>query len=917
MRARLFVLVGILLLLSFSVAAQEATEAEIENDEGGPVIITGQADYTFPAFRAFFYEPFVMMRDAAFVIDRDYDFIDAETSQVFGKVIGDAFTPPFDYQISLPIQPLAELRDVDNDSSRDTGVMIFGVQIAQNMIGDPFQQERDFISGLLSSMRFSEDPGEEIELIGGKLIVFAPEEGQGFPSGFGEDGFVFTEDDPIVIIPQGYTVVDLNTDPFTFDRSQEAFVELFEPEQVEANDFTNLSYTESFDAMIELFRNEYAFTDYKGLDWDALSEEFRPRVERAELANDANAFREVIRDFAWSIPDGHVSAPITNAEFQEAVEGGIGMSIRELDDGRVIVHYLLPDAPAQAAGIQLRAEILEIDGVPISEAIENTQAWSAPFSTQDFRRLQQLRYVIRFPMSKGDVTISYRNPGESDAAEAVLPLVSERDSFNYSSFTQGLTGLELPVEFEILDNGYGYIKIFSFSDDLPLTFRLWERALDTMNAANVPGLILDMRQNGGGSAYMADQLPAYFFDEVKNLGYTAVFNEEVNTFYYDPDLPSEFVLPPAEKRFSGPVAVLIHPFCQSACESFAYNMSLDGRAAIVGQYTTSGLGGSVVPVFLPDGVRTSITNGRSLDANGAIHIESKGVAPTVRVPVTEDTLFSEGDPVLETAIAHLEGVNTVPITETGAIAIGDTITGQLVEGERMRYTMEVPEDVVLDFVVQGTQTDLDTYLRIYVQGNEDAVLENDDDPQARTGLNSALRQVPVPGGLTLIVEVASFGDAEAGEFELSVQQTDLGSSLELLLLDGGFSLFIDAVLDANLLDVFAGEGPITIFVPSDEAFTAALDSMNLTQQDLLDQPGLLEDILLYHVVEGELLAEDLVELSGQALPTLLEGEEILISVTSENVVLNGEVNVVATDFVSGNGVIHIIDTILMPLTSDS
>ena len=780
----LLTIMSIMALLLMPALAQDADEAdapppaEILNDEGGPVMIVGETTYTFPNFNVFFYEPFIVMSDAVALIERDPYYETDEAGQVFGKIVDDAFSPPFNYELSLPIEPRAELRNVANINPDDPGVMIFALGIAQNMIGDPFQEERDFITGLLSSVILSPEREDVLEVIGGKLLVWSPDDQQGFPAGFGEDGRLFTDDDPIVILPQGYTVVDMNQEPFTFDRSRIASVPLNEPAEIESNDFSNLSYVEAFDEMIELFRLEYAFTDYKDLDWDAISAELRPRIEEAQASRDVMAYRRAIRDFAWSIPDGHIFAPIDNADFNRAIEGGLGLAIREVDDGRVIVNFLTPNGPAEQAGIELRAEILEINGQPIEDAIEATQAWSAPFSTQDFRRLQQLRYVTRYPIDMEEIVVVYRNPGDDEPTEVTLRLVPEQQSFSFSSFNVGLTGTELPVEFRILDNGYGYIRIYSFSDDLPLTFRLWERALATMRQNGVPGIVIDMRQNGGGSAYMADQLPAYFFDEELELGFTAYYSERFNDFYYNEDFPSQFVLPPEEDRYHGAVAVLVAPACQSACESFSYNMARQDRAAVVGHYTTSGLGGSVVPVFLPDGVVTTITNGRGLDADGEINIEGIGVPPTIRVPVTEETLFSDGDPLLDAAIAYLDGATSVDVIDGGTIVVGDTVTGDLEPGSRVQYQFVVAADTTVDFLVDSD--DFAPVFRVYIAANGALAIE---EPGGVPG-------VDVPGGLELILEVGSQGDTGTGEFTFVVRETGTG---ELEIVDGGEIALGDSV----------------------------------------------------------------------------------------------------------------------------
>ena len=208
----------------------------------------------------------------------------SEESQVIGQITSDVFTSPFTYSLSLPIEPQASLRDVDQDGETDEGVMVYAIAYWTNTWGDPYLEQRDLQGGgwstAYASTRIDPDPSAEGEVIGGTYLIFAPDDQQGFPSGFGDDGLLFTDDDPIVRLPQGYTVADLDTSPFTFDRSAEVTIDLIEGEQAALEDFSGLSYTEAFDAMIEMFRTRYAFTDYKQLDWDAISDEFRPRFER-------------------------------------------------------------------------------------------------------------------------------------------------------------------------------------------------------------------------------------------------------------------------------------------------------------------------------------------------------------------------------------------------------------------------------------------------------------------------------------------------------------------------------------------------------------------------------------------------------------------------------------------------------------
>ncbi|MEZ4617770.1 MAG: PDZ domain-containing protein [Caldilineaceae bacterium] len=417
--------------------------AEIVHDEGGPVAISGEVTYTNLYFTAGVAAPLVILEDQAGFVDRNESFLLPPESQTLGQITSDFYTSPFSYTVALPMEPQASLRDVDNDGEEDTGVMVFAVAYWTNTFGDPFLEERDLYGGgwstAYASTRVSSDASTKREIIGGKFLVFAEDDQQGFPNGFGEDGLLFTEDDPIVGLPAGYTVVDMDTDPFTFDRSAKPTIDLIEPEGSALSDFSQMSYSEAFDAMIEKMRKEYAFTDYKGIDWDAKVEEFRPRFVEAEENNDFNAYRTALRDFAWSIPDGHIRGPGLNQEFQTATGGGLGIAIRELDDGRTIVNFVLEDSPAAEAGIELGTEIVAINGQPIADAISDTLAWSGPFSTEHYKRLQQMRYVTRFLVGEETEVTFINSNGEEETV--TMTAIPERESFSFSSFLSGLTSL--------------------------------------------------------------------------------------------------------------------------------------------------------------------------------------------------------------------------------------------------------------------------------------------------------------------------------------------------------------------------------------------------------------------------------------------------------------------------------------------
>jgi C-terminal processing protease CtpA/Prc len=753
---------------------QESTSrfpsAEIVNDEGGTVSITGDVEYTNAFFTMGVAEPVVILEDQAGFVDRNENFLMPLESQTLGQITSDFFTSPFSYSIALPQEPQGTLRDVDNDDETNQGVQVYAIAYWTNTFGDPYLEERDLSGGgwstAYASTLISDDAETKREIVGGKLLLHAPDANQGFPSGFGDDGLLFTEDDPIVGLPQGYTVVDLDTDPFTFDRSNHPVIDLIEPESTALVDYSDLGYAEAFDALVEKLRKEYAFTEYKGLDWDQIHASLRPQFDSADEKQDPQLYLRALRDFARSIPDGHVSGPFLADEFVQETRGGLGIAVRELDDGRIIVNFLGAGTPADEAGIELGAEILQIDGQPFAEKASETVPHSAPFSTDHLRRLQQLRYATRFPEGT-EVTITFRNPENNSSETVTITAVPEPASFRFSSLNAGQDGFELPVEYELLPaSGYAYAKINSFSDNELLTIQLWERMLRTLNDRDVAGLIIDMRQNGGGSGFLADQMAAYFYNEPLVLGNKGEYDKELDDFYFDPRGEERFYLPAEELRYDGAVALLIGPNCHSACEFFSYDMTLQDRAAILGQYPTAGAGGGIDRIKMPEDEFFTYTKSRAVDPDGQIHIEGKGVPPTVQVPVTEEILLGDEDAVLEAAISYLNNALTPEVVEGGEISLADPQSGQMPKDTAIEYILKVSAGNTINII--ATSDDFDPGVLIF-DDDRNLLLANEYLSDDKT--DAGFEELEIPEDMTLLIWVTSLEEGGEGAFTLSVEST--------------------------------------------------------------------------------------------------------------------------------------------------
>jgi transforming growth factor-beta-induced protein len=130
-----------------------------------------------------------------------------------------------------------------------------------------------------------------------------------------------------------------------------------------------------------------------------------------------------------------------------------------------------------------------------------------------------------------------------------------------------------------------------------------------------------------------------------------------------------------------------------------------------------------------------------------------------------------------------------------------------------------------------------------------------------------------------------------------------------------FSTLVAAVVAADLVEVLQGDGPFTVFAPTDAAFATALDALGLTAEELLASDG-LAGILTYHVVAGTLMAADVLAAveaaGGTAMVETVNGASITVEVQDGNVVIDGTATVTAVDLEAGNGVVHVIDAVILP-----
>jgi transforming growth factor-beta-induced protein len=297
--------------------------------------------------------------------------------------------------------------------------------------------------------------------------------------------------------------------------------------------------------------------------------------------------------------------------------------------------------------------------------------------------------------------------------------------------------------------------------------------------------------------------------------------------------------------------------------------------------------------------------------NGVIHVIDAVILPpsmsAAEAPTIVDIAVADGN--FTTLVAALEATNLVetlqgdgpftvfaPTDEAFAALGEEAITALLADPDTL-------SQILLYHVVSGAVTAADVVnldSATTVQGEDVTItFEN-----GSVMINDAMVILPDIEAANGIIHVI-----DAVIIPPSIAAASLPDIVDTASEAGQFTTLLVAAEAAGLVDTLKGEGPFTVFAPTDEAFAALGDE---TIAALLADPETLANILLYHVVPGRVLAADVVELASAETAA---GFPVVIKATDDGVMVNNA-NVVAPDIMASNGVIHVIDAVILPPTTD-
>ncbi len=270
------------------------------------------------------------------------------------------------------------------------------------------------------------------------------------------------------------------------------------------------------------------------------------------------------------------------------------------------------------------------------------------------------------------------------------------------------------------------------------------------------------------------------------------------------------------------------------------------------------------------------------------------------------------------------------ITALNRAGLTDTLSGP----NELKYTLFAPNDKAFITLLEKNNLSVNDLLENSSLGKillshlvEGSVLSNDlHDGQKITTMGGVEHTisidngvVKISGAIVLLPDIyARNGVVHAIDTVLasSSELSDVPSTLlppapapttvvDLIAQSPDHTILAQALLVANLITTLQSEGPFTVFAPTDKAFGAYLTNNNLNQDDLLKSPN-LGDILTYHVLSGKVMASDIINYNNAPVPTL-QGENLSIT----GVMIN-DATVTGPDNIVNNGVVHVIDAILIP-----
>jgi carboxyl-terminal processing protease len=393
----------------------------------------------------------------------------------------------------------------------------------------------------------------------------------------------------------------------------------------------------AIDVVWNTVNERYYDPKLNGVDWQDVRKRYEPRIMAAATDDE---YWELLDKMTGELKDSHtrVHSPkdVERQRKNEAHTLGFGLVDME---GALVVTSVHPDSDAWWAGVRQGMVLKSIEGESAIDVYRRYLKDARDSSTEWARSRGAVRKILVGDVGTGMALVFQRTDGSEIAATI------KRRAF------------KTPPEFvhRVLPSGFGYIRFSGFVGGLQSGVL---NAIDEMK--NTPGLIVDLRNNGGGSGEMAQALIAKFLAEKKKVGRVLTRTGKpislmmVDLIKLEPELEGN-----KATAYTRPLVVLANEGSASAAEIMTGSLKDLGRATIIGRRTCGCLLGYLGYADLPGGGQLAYSE-IGFESYKGERVEHNGVTPDREVVPTREDYLLNRDRTLETAVAFLQAQTTSP-----------------------------------------------------------------------------------------------------------------------------------------------------------------------------------------------------------------------------------------------------------------
>jgi carboxyl-terminal processing protease len=401
---------------------------------------------------------------------------------------------------------------------------------------------------------------------------------------------------------------------------------------------------QSFEYVWTAIRDKHWQTKPGGLDWQAIHDEFKPKIEAADSMDAVRAVMSQMLARLHQTHFGIVPADLySNVDASHAGDVTTGIDVRVIG-AQVLVTSVEPSSSAAAQGVRPGWEILKIAGAdlaPVVAMLNETYAGST------LRDLMVRRAILARLSSDAaeSIAVEFLDGAGRHVSKALAQANPKGDLvqfgyltpmhvwFNASQIGGGQVGGRAG------GGAIGYVAFNAFLDPARL-MTSFGAAVESCQKCD--GFIVDLRGNPGGIGIMAMGMAGWFITQP---------DQKLGTLYLRDDT-IKFVVNPRLTTFAGPLAILVDGASASTSEIMAEGLKDLGRARIFGTHTA---GAALPSLFekLPDGDGFQYAFANYISEGGQ-PLEGLGVTPDVETPITREALLAGKDPALDAAVAWIQ-----------------------------------------------------------------------------------------------------------------------------------------------------------------------------------------------------------------------------------------------------------------------